>query len=89
MKKPSDFPPLLCDFNARGLSGRSDDYCYYALHKEHVKKFKVGDHVFLYDDDLVDGELGVVGIDAELLDYKGSLIARPIGTDFYYGRRFW
>jgi hypothetical protein len=46
MEKPSDFPPLWCDFNACGLSGRQDDNCYYSLDKVRVKKFKAGDRVF-------------------------------------------
>jgi hypothetical protein len=89
MSKPSQFPPLWCDFNACGLSRRPDDDCYYALHPEEVKAFAVGDRVFLYDDDVVDGAPGVVGIEAQLVDYRGTLIARPTGEAFYHGPRFW
>jgi hypothetical protein len=89
MKRPSDFPPLWCDFNACGLSGRPDDRCYYSLHKVHVKEFKAGDRVFLFDDEIVDGAPGVVGIEGELLESNGGLIARPLKEEFYYGPRFW
>ena len=89
MKSPSDFPPLWCDFNAGGWSGRPDDNCYYSLDKIDGKEFKAGDRVFLYDEDLVDGAMGVVGIDAELIEDRGSLIARPLGEAFYSGPKFW
>ena len=89
MTKPSEFPPLWCDFNACGLSGRPDDNCFYSLDKVRALEFKAGDRVFLYDDDIVDDKPGVVGIEGELLDYGGRLIARPFAQDFYYGPRFW
>lgn len=89
MKKPSDFPPLWCDFNACGWSGRPDDNCYYSLDKVRVKEFKAGDRVFLYDEDLVDGVMGVVGIDAELIEDRGGLIARSLSNAFYSGPKFW
>lgn len=89
MKKPSEFPPLCCDFNACGLSGRSDDTCYYNLDRNCITGFKAGDQVFLYDDDIVDGAPRIVGIEAELIDDRGRLIARPLLQDFYYGPRFW
>jgi hypothetical protein len=89
MKKPSDLPPLWCDFNACGWSGRPDDNCYYSLDKVRVEEFKAGDRVFLYDVDLVDGAMGVIGIDAELIEDRSGLIARPLGDAFYSGPKFW
>ena len=89
MKKHSEFPPLWCDFNACGWSGRPDDTCYYALDKIRIKEFKAGDRVFLYDEDIVDGTSGVVGIEGELIEDDGRLIARPFLQDYYYGPRFW
>ncbi len=91
MDLPSKFPAVWCDFNACGWSGQSDDDCYYVLDKKRLEELKAtaGMRVFLYDDDIIDGRPGVVGIDAELIEDRGSLIARPLEETFYSGLRFW
>lgn len=91
MTPHSKFPPLWCDFNSGGELGNPDDIYYFCLDKARLTELsaKQGDRVFLYDDDLIDGVMGVVGIEGELIDHNGLLIARPFRQDFYYGPRFW
>jgi len=90
VKQSSDFPPLWCDFNACGLSGKAGDNCFYVLDKVRVREFKAGDRVFLYmDDGDADGVPSVVGIEGELIVYDDRLIARPLGKKYYYGPRWW
>ena len=71
------------------MSGRPDDRCFYSLDKIRLSQFKAGDRVFLYDDDLVAGAVGVVGVDGELIEDRGILIARPLSDSFYSGPKFW
>ncbi|HAM21733.1 MAG TPA: hypothetical protein DCQ04_05550 [Actinobacteria bacterium] len=90
MTTPSTHPAVWCDFNAGGWSGRPDDDCYYVLDRERLKdlKAKAGMKVFLYDDESADGK-EVVGIEAELVEDRDSLIAKPLEGAFYHGPRFW
>ncbi len=87
---PSLYPPLWCDFNACGWSGKPDDTCYYALDRKRLVELgsKAGDKVFLYMDDTADGS-EVCGVEGELFEYHAGLIARPLSDQFYNGPRFW
>jgi hypothetical protein len=49
---------------------------------------KAGDRVFLFMEDSADGQ-EIPGIEAELADSDGKLIARPLDQEFYNGSRFW
>jgi hypothetical protein len=86
----STHPVVWCDFNACGWSGRPHDNCFYLLDQKRLAELgaKVGDKVFLYMEDSDDGR-EVTGIEGELVDSGGKLIARPFGQEFYNGPRFW
>jgi hypothetical protein len=90
MTSASKFPAVWCDFNAGGWSGRPDDDCYYVLDKKRLEevKAKAGMKVFLYDNESEDHR-EIVGTDAELVEDRGSLIAKPIAGTSYHGPRFW
>jgi hypothetical protein len=86
----SKYPPVWCDFNACGWSGRPEDNCYYVLDQKRLAEVgaKAGDRVFLLMEDSADGQ-EIPGIEAELADSDGKLIARPLDQEFYNGSRFW
>jgi hypothetical protein len=90
MPPQSSCPPVWCDFNACGWSGQPGDNCFYVLDKQRLVELraKAGDRVFLYDLDSEDGS-EVTGVEGELVDSGGKLIARPLGEQFYSGPRFW
>jgi hypothetical protein len=86
----SNYPPVWCDFNACGWSGKPDDDCFYVLDLKRLAELgaKAGDTVFLYMEDSADGR-EVTGVEGELVEVTGKLIARPLDQDYYQGPRFW
>jgi hypothetical protein len=91
MSAPSKYPAVRCDFNACGWAGRPDDDCYYVVDRKRLEYLKAtaGMNVLPYDDDIIDGRPGVIGIDAQLIEDRGGLIAKPLEETFYNGIRFW
>jgi hypothetical protein len=84
------YPPVWCDFNACGWSGRPEDNCFYVLDEKRLAELvaKAGDKVFLFMEDSANGQ-EITGIEAVLVDSDGKLIARPLDQEFYNGSRFW
>jgi hypothetical protein len=90
MLPSSKYPPVWCDFNALGWSGRPEDNCFYVLDQKRLAELgaKPGDKVFLFMEDSADGQ-EVTGVEGELVDSDGKLIARPFEQEYYNGTRFW
>ena len=83
-------PAVWCDFNACGWSGEPDDTCFYILNLDALAALRAtpGTRIFIYMEDDLEGQQ-IVGCAATLERYRDGWRARPDGTDYYYGLRYW